>query len=311
MNEDLARIGLGGAALGVLYRNIDDEAARASIDAAWDAGIRKFDTSPLYGGGVSERRFGEALAARPRDAYFLATKTGVARPYGQGATPPGGTRRSADIWDYSPKGTQASIAASLERLRVERLDLVHLHDIEGRLDSAMEAYPALAAMREKGIVGGIGIGANTVEAPLALMARARFDAILVAGRYTLLDQSMLALFAPARAAGTKLFAGGAFNSGVLATGLRAEARYGYEPVTPEIARRVNAIEAICARHGVPMRAAAIRFPLLHPEIDTLVLGAGTAAEVADSLAMLATPIQPALWRELVRAGLLDEACPVP
>lgn len=311
MSADRTRLGLGGAALGVLFAPVDDAQALATIDAAWDAGIRFFDTSPLYGGGVSEERFGRALAGRPRDAFRLATKTGVSRPYGQAAAPPGGARRAADVWDYSPAGTRRSLERSLARLGVKKLDLVHLHDVEGRHDAAMAAYPALAEARERGTIGGIGIGANTAESPLDLMGRARFDAVLVAGRYTLLDQSMLRLVPVAREAGTKLIVGGVFNSGILATGAKPGATFHYDPPPEAVLARVRAIEALCAKHGTSLRAAALRFPLAHPEIDTLLLGPRSPAELADALAALDETIPPEFWRELQSAGLIDRGCPLP
>jgi D-threo-aldose 1-dehydrogenase len=311
MSVDRTRLGLGGAALGVLFEAIADAQAQATIDAAWEAGLRFFDTSPLYGGGVSEERFGRALDCRPRDSFRLATKTGVTRPHGQAAAPPGGARRSRDVWDYSPEGTRRSLEKSLARLGVARLDLVHLHDVEGRLDAAMAAYPALEEARARGVVGGIGIGANTVEAPLDLMARARFDAVLVAGRYTLLDQSMLRLVPVARQAGTRLIVGGVFNSGILATGAKPGATFHYDPPPAETLARVRAIEALCANHGASLRAAALQFPLAHPEVDTLLLGPRSPAELADALASLEEPVPAAFWRDLQSAGLIDRECPLP
>jgi D-threo-aldose 1-dehydrogenase len=305
------RLGLGGAALGVLFDPIGDDAARAVVAAAWDAGIRAFDTSPLYGGGLSEERFGAGLSGRKRDDYFLSTKTGVSRPYGQAAAPPGGKRRAADIWDYSPEGTRASIARSLARLNTDRLDLVHLHDVEGRTDAAMAAYPALSALREKGVVGAIGIGANRIEAPLDLMARAKFDAVLVAGRYSLLDQSMLDLVPIARAAGTKLIVGGVFNSGILATGAVPRAMFHYDPAPEPVLQRTRAIEALCRKHAVPLRAAALQFPLAHPDVAMLLLGPRHVDELADNLALLAHPIPAAFWRALQADGLIDKGCPLP
>jgi D-threo-aldose 1-dehydrogenase len=302
------RLGLGGAALGVLFSPIDDADALATIDAAWQAGIRIYDTSPLYGGGLSEERLGRGLSARPRDAYRLSTKTGVSRPYGQAASPPGGVRRGADVWDYSPMGTRRSIAASLSRLRTDRIDLVHLHDVEGRTDEAMRAIPALESLRDEGVVGAIGIGANTVEAPLELMRRARFDAVLVAGRYTLLDQSMLRLVPVAAEAGTRLIVGGVFNSGILATGAVPGATFHYDPAPADVLERVRALQDACAAHGVPLRAAALQFPLSNPAVSTLLLGARNPGELADCLAMLAHPIPPSLWQGLQRDGLIDEAC---
>lgn len=311
MNLPFGRLGLGGAALGVLFDPVDDADALAAIDAAWDAGIRTFDTSPLYGGGLSEERLGRALSRRPRDAYFLSTKTGVSRPYGQAAAPPGGTRRAADVWDYSPEATRRSIAASLARLSASRLDLVHLHDVEGRTDAAMAAYPELERLRDAGTVGGIGIGANRIDAPLDLMARARFDAVLVAGRYTLLDQSMLELVPVARRARTRLIVGGVFNSGILATGAAATAMFHYDPAPPAILERTRAIEAVCVAHGVPLRAAALQFPLAHPAVDTLLLGVRSPVELRDCLEMLAVAVPAGFWRDLQKAGLLDRRCPLP
>lgn len=305
------RLGLGGAALGVLFDPIGDDAARAVVAAAWDAGIRAFDTSPLYGGGLSEERFGAGLKGRKRDAFFLSTKTGVTRPYGQAAAPPGGARRAADIWDYSPEATRASIARSMARLDTDCLDLVHLHDVEGRTDAAMAAYPALAALREKGVVGAIGIGANRIDAPLDLMARAKFDAVLVAGRYSLLDQSMLDLVPVARAAGTKLIVGGVFNSGILATGAMPGAMFHYDPAPEPVLERTRAIEALCRKHGVPLRAAALQFPLAHPDVAMLLLGPRHVDELADNLALLAHSIPPAFWRSLQADGLIDKGCPLP
>ncbi|MCA0450936.1 MAG: aldo/keto reductase [Proteobacteria bacterium] len=305
------RLGLGGAALGVLFDPIGDDAARAVVAAAWDAGIRAFDTSPLYGGGLSEERFGAGLKGRSREDYFLSTKTGVTRPYGQAAAPPGGARRAADIWDYSPEGTNRSIARSLERLKTDRLDLVHLHDVEGRTDAAMAAYPALAALREKGVVGAIGIGANRIDAPLDLMARAKFDAVLVAGRYSLLDQSMLDLVPVARKAGTKLIVGGVFNSGILATGAVPGAMFHYDPAPELVLQRTRAIEALCRKHDVPLRAAALQFPLAHPDVAMLLLGPRHVDELADNLALLTHPIPAAFWRSLQADGLVNKGCPLP
>lgn len=311
MKIPFERLGLGGAALGVLFSPVEDADALAAIDAAWDAGIRTYDTSPLYGGGLSEERLGRALSRRPRDAYFLSTKTGVRRPYGQAAAPPGGVRRAADIWDYSPEATRNSVKASLRRLATDHLDLVHLHDVEGRTDAAMAAYPELERLRSTGSIRGIGIGANRVEAPLDLMERARFDAVLVAGRYSLLDQSMLRLVPLAERAGTRLIVGGVFNSGILATGAVSGAMFHYDPAPEEILERTRSIEALCATHGVPLRAAALQFPLAHPAVHMLLLGARSPVELQDCLAMLAFSIPAAFWRSLQQAGLIDRACPLP
>lgn len=213
----LPRLGLGtAAALGVMGTAISDEAANAVVATAYARGIRFFDTAPLYGGGLAEERLGRVLRTLPRDDIVLSTKTGVTRPYRQAASPPGGLRRSsADVWDYGPEATKRSVALSLERLGIERLDLVHLHDVDDRVDQAMAAYPALDELRAAGVIAGIGIGAKHVGAPLALLERGRFDAVLVPGRYTLLDQTALPALLPlALERGIRIVIGGVFNSGV-------------------------------------------------------------------------------------------------
>lgn len=306
------RIGLGCAALGVMGTPISDAAAREVIGTAWERGIRLFDTAPLYGGGVSEQRLGAALQGLPRDAYVLTTKTGVTRPYGQAAIAPGETRRrGADVWDYSRAGTRASVAASLQRLRTDRLDIVHLHDIEGRESECMSAHAALLELCAEGTVGGIGIGANDADAPLRLIGQARFDAVLMAGRYTLLDQSALTLFERAGATGIRIVAGGLFNSGILASGATRGATFAYDPAPPAIVERVRQIEVACLRHGVPLRAAALQFVAAHPAVSTLLLGPRSVAELEDSLAMLAHPVPAALWAELRAARLIDSHAPLP
>ena len=306
------RLGLGCAALGVMGTPISDGAAGAVIETAWERGIRLYDSAPLYGGGVSEERLGAALKGLPRRAYVLTTKTGVTRPWGQAAIPPGETRRrAADVWDYSRAGTRASVARSLERLGTDYLDVVHLHDIEGREAVCMSAHAALLELRSEGVVGGIGIGANDADAPLRLIGQARFDAILMAGRYTLLDQSALPLFERAAAAGIRIVAGGLFNSGILASGATQGATFAYDPAPPAIIERVRRIEAICRRHQVPLKAAALQFVAAHPAVSTLLLGPRSVAELEDSLAMLAHPVPAALWVELRDAQLIERDAPHP
>lgn len=306
------RIGLGCAALGVMGMPVSDTQARAVIELAWERGIRLFDTAPLYGGGLSEERLGAALAGLPRDAYVLTTKTGVTRPYAQAAVSPGGTRRrAADLWDYSRAGTRSSVARSLERLRTDRLDIVHLHNIEGREDQCMSAHEALVELRAEGVVSGIGIGADEAVPARTLIAKARFDAVLMAGRYTLLDQSALELFRDAQASNIRIVAGGVFNSGILASGAVPGATYGYDPAPPAMLSRVQRLAATCARHGVPLKAAALQFVSTHPAISTLLLGPRSVAELAENLAMLSHPVPAALWTELKELRLIDGESEVP
>jgi D-threo-aldose 1-dehydrogenase len=244
----------------------------------------------------------------PRDSYVLSTKTGVTRPYGQSAQPPGATRRRQfDRWDYSAAATRVSIQTSLGRLRTERLDVVHLHDAEDHLDTCLEAHAELARLRDEGVVGAIGIGSNLVEPVEKLLARARFDAFLLAGRYTLLDPSGGALIASARARRIAVVAGGVFNSGVLATWPQAHPTFGYEPADSSIVDRTARIAAVCARHGVPLAAAALQYVLANPAIATVLIGPRSVAELDANLAAAEHPIPAALWADLAREGVVAHA----
>jgi D-threo-aldose 1-dehydrogenase len=306
----LPRLGLGtAAALGVMGTAISDEAADAVVATAYARGIRFFDTAPLYGGGLAEERLGHVLRTLPRDDVVLSTKTGVTRPYRQAASPPGGLRRrSADVWDYSPEATKRSVALSLERLGVERLDLVHLHDVDGRVDQAMAAYPALDELRAAGVIAGIGIGANHVDAPLALLERGRFDAVLVPGRYTLLDQTALPALLPlALERGIRIVIGGVFNSGVLA----GQSTFDYDLADRAILKKVEGLRAICRRHDVDLKAAALQFPLAHKAVTSLLLGPRSVAELEENLVALSTSIPAAFWDELRDRRLLDARAPTP
>jgi D-threo-aldose 1-dehydrogenase len=306
----LPRLGLGtAAALGVMGTAISDEAADAVVATAYARGIRFFDTAPLYGGGLAEERLGHVLRTLPRDDVVLSTKTGVTRPYRQAASPPGGLRRrSADVWDYSPEATKRSVALSLERLGVERLDLVHLHDVDGRVDQAMAAYPALDELRAAGVIAGIGIGANHVDAPLALLERGRFDAVLVPGRYTLLDQTALPALLPlALERGIRIVIGGVFNSGILA----GQSTFDYDLADRAILKKVEGLRAICRRHDVDLKAAALQFPLAHKAVTSLLLGPRSVAELEENLVALSTSIPAAFWDELRDRRLLDARAPTP
>lgn len=290
------RLGLGCASLGA--PDVPDRDAEAVIEAAIDAGIRLFDVAPLYGGGLAEVRLGRALRGLPRDQYVVCTKTGVTRPFGAPPTPPGGTRRSADVWDYSARATRDSVARSVDRLGVERLDVVHLHDVERHLDACLEAHDALEGLRAEGLVGGIGIGCNFVAPVEALLARAAFDAFLLAGRFTLLDRSGDALLQRAHASGVRTVVGGVFNSGVLAAWPQPAPTFDYEPAREGVLDRTARIAAVCARHGVPLGAAALQFVMAHDAIDTVLVGARTVDELARNLAALKHSVAAALWDEL-------------
>ena len=293
------RLGLGCASLGAPELR-DDDAERV-IAAAIERGIRFFDVAPLYGGGLAEERLGRALARAglPRDAYVLCTKTGVTRPYGQPPMPPGATRRREfDRWDFGAAATRASVGTSLERLRSDRLDVVHVHDAEAHLDASLEAHAELSRMRDAGTVAAIGIGSNLVDPVATLIDRARFDAFLLAGRYTLLDTSGRDLIERAHDRGISVVAGGVYNSGVLAAWPPAQATYDYSAASPSILERTARIARICERHGVPLAAAALQFVLRQPAITTVLVGPRSVAELETNLAAASHPVPDALWLEL-------------
>jgi len=300
------RLGLGCASLGTPPPLLDDDDAEAVIHAAIERGIRFFDVAPLYGGGLAEERLGRALATLPRDEYTLCTKTGVTRPYAQTAMPLGAARRRQfDRWDFSAAATRVSIQSSLGRLGTDRLDVVHLHDVDDHLDTCLDAHAELLRLRDEAVVGAIGIGSNLVEPVASLLDRAPFDALLLAGRYTLLDDSGGALIAAAHARGVGVVAGGVFNSGVLATWPQRDPTFGYEPAQASIVARTARIASICERHGVPMAAAALQYVLSNPAITTVLLGPRSVSELDANLAAAECPVPAELWVDLAREGVAE------
>jgi D-threo-aldose 1-dehydrogenase len=298
---EVTRLALGTGPLGGLYRAVGDENARATVDAAWERGVRAFDTAPHYGAGLAERRLGAALRGRPRDEYVLSTKVGrllvpgpddAGEPYVEST----GLRRT---WDFSADGVRRSLEASLERLGLDRVDVALVHDPEHHLEQAIgEALPALARLRDQGVVRAIGAGMN-YTAPLARIVReSDADCVLAAGRYTLLDRSAADDLLPLCAErGVAVLAAGAFNSGILADP-GPDATYDYAPAPPELLERARALAALCERHGVPLPTAAMRFPLRHPTVSCLLVGARTAAEIHADVDALERPLPDALWEEL-------------
>ena len=255
-NRPQPRLGLGCASLGTPAPALSDRDAEAVIAAAWERGIRFFDVAPLYGGGVAEERLGRALAGRPRNDYVLCTKTGVTRPYASLPMPPGGTRRrELDRWDYSAVATRASVKTSLRRLRTDRLDIVHLHDTEDHPEACLEAYAELARLRDARVVVAIGIGSNVPAAVRALVDRAVFTTFLLAGAYTLLDQSGAALLDDAHARGIRVIIGGVFNSGVLARWPHPAPTFAYQPAEREVLERTARIAAMRAVRSWIARSA--------------------------------------------------------
>ena len=299
------RLGLGCASLGTPAPALADRDAEDVIAAAIERGIRFFDVAPLYGGGVAEERLGRALAALPREAYTLCTKTGVTRGYASLPMPPGATRRRQfDRWDYSPQATRDSVMRSLQRLRVERLDVVHLHDVEDHLEACLDAHAELTRLRDEGIVGAIGIGSNLAAPVRTLLGRARFDTFLLAGCYTLLDQSGAALLDAAHAGSMRAVIGGVFNSGVLAQWPQPQASFGYAPAEADVRARTARIAAICARYDVPLGAAALQFAASHPAVDTVLIGPRTVAELDRNLAFYAHAMPGSLWDALAQADVI-------
>ena len=300
------RLGLGCASLGA--PDLADRDAEAVIAAAVERGIRFFDVAPLYGGGLAEERLGRALAGVPRDAYVLCTKTGVTRERGTTAMPPGATRRRQfDVFDYGAAATRASVQRSLERLRTDRLDVVHLHDVENHLDDCLDAHRELVRLRAEGAIGGIGIGSNLPGPVATLVDRAPFDAFLLAGCYTLLDTSGRALIQDAHARGIRIVAGGVFNSGVLAAWPQPAPTYAYAAAPAAVLERTKRIAEVCLRHRVPIGAAALQFVLAQPAITTVLLGPRTVAELDANLAALRVEIPEALWADLGHAALAASA----
>jgi D-threo-aldose 1-dehydrogenase len=321
---EVTAVGLGGAPLGNLFTPVAEDAARRTVETAYAAGIRYFDTAPLYGHGLSERRLGEVLGGVPRESFVLSTKVGRLLEPGRPAAgayvevPPYAIR-----FDYGYDGALRSVEASLARLGLDRADILYIHDIDGathgpegreaRFREAMAgAYRALDRLRGEGLVGAIGLGVNEWEVCQRSAEAADLDCFLLAGRYSLLDQGALETFLPLCARrGLGVIVGGPFNSGILATGAVPGAWYDYEPAPPPILERTRRLERVCASHGVPLAAAALQFPLFHPVVASVIPGARSAAEVEQNLGLLGHPIPPSLWRDLKAEGLLRPDAPTP
>jgi D-threo-aldose 1-dehydrogenase len=315
-------LGMGGAPLGNLYTAIPEAEALATVEAAWEAGIRFYDTAPHYGAGLSEKRMGEVLRAKPRDALVLSTKVG------RRLVPDENVPAKAEnfehalpfrrVLDYSADGARRSIEESLERLGLSRIDIVFIHDVsEDHLgdrwtavhDEAMNgAAAALTRMREEGTIRAWGLGVNLVEPCLRALERGDPDIFLLAGQYSLLRTAGLdALFPQCLARDVKIVVGGPYNSGLLAGGTT----FDYEAAPRAMAEKAQRIGAVCERFGVPLRAAALQFCIAHPAVAAAIPGARTPAEVRDNVAMAAVPIPAALWAALRQDGLIPETAPVP
>jgi D-threo-aldose 1-dehydrogenase len=322
----VSQIGFGGAPLGNLFAALSEADAASAVGSAFAAGIRLFDTAPLYGHGLSEHRIGAALRHCRRDDFVLATKVGrLLRPDASAA---GGQYRDilpfAAHFDYSYDGVLRSVEDSLQRLGLARIDIVHIHDVDvwthksqtatdERFAEAMGGgYRALMRLREEKAIGAIGVGVNEWQACQRFAEAGDFDCFLLAGRYTLLEQEALDSFLPLCVArNIAVIIGGPFNTGILATGPVAGATYDYQPATQEVMARVGRIEAVCRRHGVALASAALQFPLHHPAVASVIPGARSPAEIAANLATFERKVPAALWAELKAAGLLRADAPAP
>ncbi|MGS0684479.1 aldo/keto reductase [Nakamurella sp. GG22] len=325
-NIDLTVVGYGGAPIGNIFRAVSAVDAQAQIDAAWDAGIRAFDTAPMYGHGLSEHRLGHALLEHDRNEYVLSTKVGrtlVPAPRGS---------FDSGVWvdvppfraefDYSYDAVLRQVEDSLQRMCQDRFDMLFVHDIDRythgenqpqRFEEAIAgAFPALIRLRDEGVVRAIGAGVNEADVCVDVVKRVDVDVLLLAGRYTLLEQDPVNDLLPLCAENNvSVLLGGVFNSGILATGPTPSAKFNYAPAPPEILERTGRLDAICRQHGVPLPAAAIQFTIAHPVIKQVILGARTTDQQAQNLTWLETPIPGEFWRDCRAAGLIEPDAPTP
>ena len=322
------QFGFGTAPLSGFRDPIPEADAIATIAAAYDAGIRLFDTSPYYGYGRAELRLGAAIRDCPRADFLLSTKIGRwMTPITPGTTPANwrqGGLPFAPTFDYGYDGVHKSLEQSMLRLGMNHIDIVFIHDVdfwtirdhallEQRFTQTMSgAYKALDELRAAGTIGAIGVGLNEADMSARFVRAGNFDCVLLAGRYTLLEQGALTDFLPlCTERGVSVIIGGPLNSGILATGARPGARYDYNDAPPEVLDRVRRIEAVCARHAVPLPAAALQFPLGHPSVAAIIPGAINRAEITGNLDLFRREIPTALWAELRHEKLLHPEAPVP
>jgi len=317
---DLGVFGFGGAPIGNLGRPVSEQDALGALEAAWDVGVRFFDTAPHYGLGLSEQRMGMALAGRPRDEFVVCTKVGrilVPNDRTEHAMDDEGFAVQAAlrrVRDYSRDGVLRSLEASLDRLRLHRIDVVLVHDPDDYYREALEgAFPALEELRAQGVIRAYGAGMNQSEMLAEFVRNTDLNVILLAGRYTLYEQNALDELLPLCVQrGVKVIAGGVFNSGLLATDPPGPtATYNYAPPPPSVLQRVERIAAVCRRHGVSLPAAAVQFVLAHPAIRTACLGARSAAEVQRNATLFDAQIPSSLWDDLKSDGLVRQDAPVP
>ncbi|WP_299752582.1 aldo/keto reductase [uncultured Tateyamaria sp.] len=321
-------LGFGTAPLGNLYKAISDDDARATLDAAWNNGVRYFDTAPLYGLGLSETRLNPFLRGKPRNDYVLSTKVGrLIKPCAPEYRTGGGkwfdVPMRREHYDYSYDGVMRSFEHSFSRLGVDRIDILYVHDLcifthgskevsDMRIEEFFggRGYDAMVSLRDQGLITAIGGGINEWEVCQTLAERGDFDLFLLAGRYTLLEQTALDSFLPlCESRGIGIVTGGPYNSGILATGARKGAWYNYDPAPQDVIDRVTAIERVCQAHNVRLVDAAFQFPLLHPAHVTVIPGGQGVSEMESNLAAACADIPSALWADLKSEGLMREDAP--
>ena len=314
---EVTELSFGGAPLGAVGDRISDDTAAAIVRRARDGGIRYFDTAPLYGHGLSEKRLGETLRQWPRDEFVLSTKVGrLLVPEAEGERFAGmrDGEPFAIRYDYTFDAVRRSLESSLARLGLERVDILLCHDIDvwthgdaqpGIFDAARRgALPALARLREEGVVRAIGLGVNEWQVCSRVLDEMEVDCFLLAGRFTLLEQEPLGAFLPQCVARkVSVIIGGPYNSGILATDERRRATYDYKPAPEHLWQKAQAIRRMCEAHGVDPRAAALQYPLRHPAVAAVIPGVWALDEIEANLSLYAAPIPDALWRDLASAEL--------
>ncbi|WP_027549736.1 aldo/keto reductase [Bradyrhizobium sp. Cp5.3] len=313
---DVTSIGLGTAPLGGLFAPVSDADAEATIERAWSLGVRFFDTAPLYGFGLAERRLGGFLRQKDRDAYVISTKVGrlLRSPDGAAAEDDHykGTSRERPVFDFSHDGVMRSVEESLKRLGLDRVDILLVHDPDDHYDDAVAgAFRALRRLRDEGTIKAIGAGMNQSEMLVRFAEAVPLDCFLLAGRYTLLDQGALdALFPVCLAKNIGILLGGIYNSGILADP-RAGAKFNYEDAGAALVARALELDELCRKHGTELKAAAFQFCMAHPAVTVALTGARNAAEVSDNIAMAERTVPPAFWQELRGRKLVDARAPLP
>ena len=319
---EVTRLAIGTAPIGGLYEAVGDDEASAMLGRAWELGLRFFDTAPLYGLGLSERRLGSFLAGKPRNEYVIATKVGRLL---RADAPPDPTLTSGSrplfatptglnpVFDFSYDGASRSLEESLERLGLDAVDVVHIHDPDDHHDEALSgAYRALAGLRDEGVIRAVGCGMNQSAMLTRLAREGDFDCFLLAGRYSLLDQSAIADLLPVAAdRGISIIIGGVYNTGILVDPRRAAVTFDYAPADRERLAAARALQDVCERQGVPLPAAAIQFPLAHPAVTCVLTGARSAAEVSENVDYARWEIPSQLWDDLRAGGLLGPDIPTP